>query len=177
MGRPPPGTRPEPCPQPVDETFGNWCQHSCKGGTGITCQARSIKGRAWQRMVARWRGAWTLLSEQSKRQALLDHVVNCTVARQPPKIMGVTGIRGVLRHRLLGVPVCKKAFHKLTRTSSWRACLRVAVGETRSGPRRYNRPTPKRDQMHVAIRLVVENFARPNPNSGREPRSDHDALP
>lgn len=83
-------------------------------------------------------------------------------AMMVPSTPGSTHCQAI-RWSFLGVPVCKRAWRRLSQVNPWRAAKdarRGAEAYTHAG---FQRPSVITDQMHGAIWVVIRHFANSSP--------------
>jgi len=105
--------------------------------------------------AARWRTSWETSSRQSRNDGLMMHLASCLKH-------GAHG-RETCQLRFLGVPLCKRAFRRITRINPYKFAKLVSRGAVSFQPRFINKPHPRYDEMYAAIDMKVQVLAQSSP--------------
>ena len=107
--------------------------------------------------AARWRASWETSSRQSRNDGLMMHLASCLQH-------GPHG-RDTVQLRFLGVPLCKRAFRRITRINPYKFVKLVRRGAVSFQPPFINKPHPRYDEMYAAIDMKVQFLANSSPFS------------
>ena len=107
-------------------------------------------------LVKRWRTEWEACDSQRRNDGLLQHLSSCLHRGRHDRF--------VCKLRLLGVPLCKRAFCKITRTNPQRY-VKMAKSGCLSWvrPPFAARPRPLYDEMYAAIAAKIELMKNSSP--------------
>ena len=133
---------------------------SPRGGR-VQCRIAEFKTPEMVTRVAAWRTTWSNLSQAEKRNGQHDMV------EQARGSMEGSGRRTTWT--FLGVPLCLRAWRRITGINPWRTSLAVSGGLRHYVHAGFRRPAVLQDQIHGAIWTVVRHFLDSSPLPDPDP--------
>jgi hypothetical protein len=118
-------------------------------------KASRFKDEPLKSEVARWRTSWETSTRQSRNDGLMAHLASCLK----------TGLHGKKFCKLsfLGVPLCKRAFRRITRINPYKFVKLVNRGAVSFQAPFIHKPHPRYDEMYAAIDMKVQLLANSSP--------------
>ena len=111
-----------------------------------------------------------MLSGHDQRNALLTHMRRCRTIRGKADAQEGADHARETKYKFLQVPLCSRAFAKITGVNPWRARKQVAAGEVRYAHAGFKRrKRPHWEQMYIAIYEVIKHYKNPAPLARTDP--------
>ena len=130
-------------------------------GGRIGCRVAEFKQPRMVERVAAWRTAWSNLTQAEKRNSQHDMLVQARGS--------VEGSGRRTTWTFLGVPLCLRAWRRITGINPWRSSLAVSAGHVHYIHGAKPRAAVLQDQIHGAIWVVVRHFLDSSPLQDADP--------
>lgn len=148
------------------------------------CKAAKFADPAMAEGTRQWRSMYRKLAPAARRNLMLRYLREtggpCHVSRRGRRLI-LLGPHRAVRWMFLGVPVCHRAFRRLSGTNPWRPLQDFRRGLWVYKHAGFHRTSVVEEQMHGAIWAVVRHFALSNPlapgSSGHSQDPDEMLMP
>ena len=127
----------------------------------VQCRIADFKQPEMVARVAAWQTTWSHLTQAQRRNSQHQMLVQARGAVETSSRRTVWSF--------LGLPLCLRAWRRITGINPWRSSMAVAAVHVRYIHPGVQRPTVLQDQIHGAILIVVRHFQDSSPLPNPDP--------